>query len=112
MLLAEKLQHMLFGRKSENVLRQIEQLELQLQESQAASAIGEYAAAASVARPVAGRPFPRPLPQHPRSVVRTDIGELSQRQLPGPSMHLHLDRWDFDLQGPMHLTELLELPQS
>jgi hypothetical protein len=38
-LLVEKLQRMLFGAKSEKVLRQIEQLELQLEELQAASAI-------------------------------------------------------------------------
>ena len=38
-LLVEKLQRMLFGAKSEKVLRQIEQPELQLEELQAASAI-------------------------------------------------------------------------
>ena len=32
-LLVEKLQHMLFGAKSEKVLRQIEQLEFQLEDS-------------------------------------------------------------------------------
>ena len=63
-LLVEKLQRMLFGTKSEKVLRQIEQLELQLQELQAASAIEEHAAAASVARPIAAKPFRRPLPEH------------------------------------------------
>ena len=40
-LLVEKLQRMLFGSKSEKVLRQIEQLELQLEELQAAGAIEE-----------------------------------------------------------------------
>src|ERR1700684_1658849 len=68
-LLVEKLQRMLFGTKSEKVLRQIEQLELQLEELQAANAIEEHAAAASVARPVAARPFRRPLPEHlPREI--------------------------------------------
>jgi hypothetical protein len=46
-LLVEKLQRMLFGTKCKKVLRQIEQLELQLEESQAANAIEERAAAAS-----------------------------------------------------------------
>jgi transposase len=68
-LLVEKLQRMLFGTKSEKVLRQIEQLELQLEELQAANAIEEHAAAASVARPIATRPFRRPLPEHlPREI--------------------------------------------
>jgi hypothetical protein len=40
-LLVEKLQRMLFGAKSEKVLRQIEQLEFQLEDLQAASAIEE-----------------------------------------------------------------------
>jgi len=39
-LLVDKLQRMLFGAKSEKVLRQIEQLELQLEELGAAEAIG------------------------------------------------------------------------
>ena len=43
-LLVEKLQRMLFGAKSEKVLRQIEQLELQLEELQAASAVEEIKA--------------------------------------------------------------------
>jgi transposase len=69
MLLVEKLQRMLFGRKSEKVLRQIEQLELQLEELQATNAIEERAAAASVARPIAAKPFRRPLPEHlPREI--------------------------------------------
>lgn len=44
-LLVEKLQRMLFGTKSEKVLRQIEQLELQLEELQAANAVEELQAA-------------------------------------------------------------------
>jgi transposase len=69
LLLVEKLQRMLFGAKSEKVLRQIEQLELQLEELQATNAIEEHAAAASVARPIAARPFRRPLPEHlPREI--------------------------------------------
>ena len=41
MLLVAKLNQMLFGRKSEKVLRQIEQLEFQLEDLQAASAVEE-----------------------------------------------------------------------
>jgi transposase len=68
-LLVEKLQRMLFGTKSEKVLRQIEQLELQLEELQAANAIEEHAAAALVARPIAAKPFRRPLSEHlPREI--------------------------------------------
>jgi transposase len=68
-LLVEKLQRMLFGSKSEKVLRQIEQLELQLEELQAASAIEERAATAASDRPAVARPFRRPLPEHlPRQI--------------------------------------------
>lgn len=68
-LLVEKLQRMLFGTKSEKVLRQIEQLELQLEELQAASAIEEQTAASAASRPMAAKPFRRPLPEHlPREI--------------------------------------------
>ncbi len=68
-LLVEKLQRMLFGNRSEKVLRQIEQLELQLEELHAASAVEELQAVAPAERPVAARPFRRPLPEHlPREV--------------------------------------------
>jgi len=68
-LLVEKLQRMLFGAKSEKVLRQIDQLELQLEELQAASAIEESKAVAPAERPAQAKPFRRPLPEHlPREV--------------------------------------------
>jgi hypothetical protein len=68
-LLVEKLQRMLFGTKSEKVMRQIEQLELQLEELQAASAIEENAAILPSKNAVAAKPFRRPLPEHlPREV--------------------------------------------
>ena len=68
-LLVEKLQRMLFGSKSEKVLRQIEQLELQLEELQTASALEESTAITPTVRPVAAKPFRRPLPEHlPREV--------------------------------------------
>ena len=68
-LLVEKLQRMLFGAKSEKVLRQIEQLELQLEELQAASAIEDIRSTAPADRPVSAKPFRRPLPEHlPREI--------------------------------------------
>jgi len=68
-LLVEKLQRMLFGAKSEKVLRQIDQLELQLEELRAASAIEESKAVAPADRPAPAKPFRRPLPEHlPREV--------------------------------------------
>jgi len=67
-LLVEKLQRMLFGAKSEKVLRQIEQLELQLEELQAANAVEESAVIPGD-RPIAAKPFRRPLPEHlPREI--------------------------------------------
>ena len=60
---------MLFGTKSEKVLRQIEQLELQLEELHAASAVEESTAIPPVDRPASAKPFRRPLPEHlPREV--------------------------------------------
>ena len=71
LLLVDKLQRMLFGSKSEKVLRQIDQLELQLEELQAASAIEESKAVAQAEHPTQVRPFRRPLPEHlPREVYR------------------------------------------
>jgi transposase len=68
-LLVEKLQRMLFGAKSEKVLRQIEQLEFQLEDLQAANAVEEARAAAPERRPAPAKPFRRPLPEHlPREV--------------------------------------------
>jgi hypothetical protein len=68
-LLVEKLQRMLFGAKSEKVLRQIDQLELQLEELQAANAIEEFKSAIAAERPAPARPFRRPLPEHlPREI--------------------------------------------
>ena len=68
-LLVEKLQRMLFGAKSEKVLRQIDQLELQLEELQAANAIEESKAVAPAERPAPAKPFRRPLPEHlPREI--------------------------------------------
>ncbi len=68
-LLVEKLQRMLFGAKSEKVLRQIEQLEFQLEDLQVASAIEELQAVSPAERRVPAKPFRRPLPEHlPREI--------------------------------------------
>ena len=68
-LLVDKLQQMLFGAKSEKVMRQIDQLELQLEELQAANIVEEKRAAIKAEHPVAAKPFRRPLPEHlPREV--------------------------------------------
>jgi len=72
-LLVEKLQRMLFGAKSEKVLRQIDQLELQLEELQAARAIEESKADAPAERPAPAKPFRRPLPAHLPREVRTHM---------------------------------------
>jgi transposase len=73
-LLVDKLQRMLFGTKSEKVLRQIEQLELQLEELQAANAIEEKRGA-SPERPVVAKPFRRPLPEHLPREIHTHMPE-------------------------------------
>ena len=65
-MLVNKLQRMLFGAKSEKVLRQIEQLELQLEELSAAEAVKEKQAISPAERPSAARPFVA----HCRSIFR------------------------------------------
>ena len=57
------------------MLRQIEQLELQLEELQAASAIEERAATAAGDRPVAAKPFRRPLPEHLPREIHTHMSD-------------------------------------
>jgi len=74
-LLVEKLQRMLFGTKSEKVLRQIEQLQFQLEDLQVASAIEELQAVPATERPVAAKPFRRPLPEHLPREVHTHMPE-------------------------------------
>jgi transposase len=74
-LLVEKLQRMLFGAKSEKVLRQIEQLQFQLEDLQVASAIEELQAVLPAERPVAAKPFRRPLPEHLPREVHTHMPE-------------------------------------
>jgi transposase len=68
-LLVAKLQRMLFGVKSEKVLRQIEQLELKLEELEAANIQERRPAVVSREDVVAQKPARRPLPEHlPREV--------------------------------------------
>jgi len=72
-LLVAKLKQMLFGRKSEKVLRQIEQLEFQLEDLQAASAVEDTQAVAPAERPAQAKPFRRPLPGHLPREVHTHV---------------------------------------
>ena len=74
-LLVEKLQRMLFGTKSEKVLRQIEQLELQLEELQVATAADLEHLAASSGKPAPAKPFRRPLPEHLPREIHTHMPE-------------------------------------
>jgi transposase len=74
-LLIAKLRRMQFGRKSEKLDRQIEQLELRLDELQATQAENTAASHPSVgvarAADVAAKPARRPLPEHLPREVRT-----------------------------------------
>jgi transposase len=74
-LLVEKLKHMLFGRKSEKVLRQIEQLELQIEDLEVATVVEEIQAIAPTERPAPAKPFRRPLPEHLPREVHTHMPE-------------------------------------
>jgi transposase len=73
-LLIEKLKHMLFGARSEKLVRQIDQLELQLEELQAARTVDLPAVDPPVMdpqeqEPLAAKPSRRSLPEHlPREV--------------------------------------------
>ena len=79
-LLVEKLQRMLFGTKSEKVLRQIDQLELQLEELQAASAVKEMRATAPEDKPAPAKPFRRPLPEHLPREIHTHMPDAARRR--------------------------------
>jgi transposase len=74
-LLVEKLQRMLFGTKSEKVLRQIEQLELELEDLETSSAAEEHATSTRASRPVPAKPFRRPLPEHLPREIHTHMPE-------------------------------------
>jgi transposase len=94
-LLIAKLQRMQFGRKSEKVERQIEQLELKLEELEANRAESapevELPAAASTPAPAA-RPARRPLPEHlPRQIETHTPAEQACPQCGGTLARLGED---------------------
>ena len=70
-LLVLKLQRMQFGRKSEKLDRQIEQLELRLEDLEAAPHSPPSAAAAPAAEPTPIKPARRPLPESLPRVTKT-----------------------------------------
>jgi len=70
-LLVLKLQRMQFGRKSEKLDRQIEQLELRLEDLEAAPHSPPPAAAAPAAEPTPIKPARRPLPESLPRVTKT-----------------------------------------
>ncbi len=78
-LLIAKLRRMQFGRRSEKVLRHIEQLELRLEDleaKQAATHTKTESTASSSNLLVASRPTRRPLPEHlPREIHKHDPAE-------------------------------------
>src|ERR1035441_238249 len=78
-LVIEKLRRMMFGSKSEKVTIQIEQFELQLEETETEQAAAEENAATSVSedKPRSkSRPSRKPLPAHlPREVIRHEPGQ-------------------------------------
>jgi len=63
-LLLEKLKRMLFGRKSEKLLRQIEQLELELEEAYISESVREEQAEAQAPAARVARQERQPLPDH------------------------------------------------
>src|SRR5664279_4459733 len=63
-LVIEKLRRMLFGSKSEKVSIQLEQLELQLEETESAQAADEVSAERAVVDTPKFRPSRKPLPAH------------------------------------------------
>ena len=81
-LLLDKLQRMLFGAKSEKIVRQVEQLDLQLEElevdrgEEEVTALLLAAEAASV-EPVTGRSSRRSLPEHLPREIETHLPETS-----------------------------------
>jgi len=81
-LLLDKLKRMLFGAKSEKVVRQVEQLELQLEELEAARAEEEAAEPLPFHMPVpeeisVAQPSRRSLPEHLPREVQTHLPEAA-----------------------------------
>jgi transposase len=95
-LLIAKLRRMQFGRKSEKVERQIEQLQLRLDDLEANRAENEVSSAASVAAapatPVSRKPDRRPLPEHlPRETQTVLPKETNCPDCGGELKHLGED---------------------
>lgn len=86
-LLIAKLQRLLFGTKSEKVLRQVEQLELQLEELEVASAAALHQQDTRAAKPVPAKPFRRPLPEHLPREVHTHVPEHDACPECGGALH-------------------------
>src|SRR6201997_1329551 len=80
-MLIAKLRRMQFGRKSEKVERQIEQLQLRLDELEASRAeqiTSSAAPPAALERPGVSKPVRRPLPEHlPREMHKILSKEMS-----------------------------------
>ncbi|HUZ95547.1 MAG TPA: IS66 family transposase zinc-finger binding domain-containing protein, partial [Edaphobacter sp.] len=69
-LVIEKYRRMIFGKKSEKVVVQLEQLEFQLEDLESTQAEAEAAAEAATPSNTPARPARKPLPGHlPREVV-------------------------------------------
>ena len=86
-LLVTKLQRLLFGSKSEKVLRQVEQLELRLEELEVITAADLHQVEARLAKPAATKPFRRPLPEHLPREVHTHVPEHDACPECGGALH-------------------------
>ena len=74
-MLVAKLQRMLYGVSSEEVLRQLDQLELPLEELEAARSLEQAEPVAPNGPRAAARPVRRPLPEHlPREIETHLLG--------------------------------------
>jgi len=73
-LMIDKLQQMMFGRKSEKVILKLEQLEFELEEEETTQAVMEAVLdRVSPAREVKARPERKPLPEHLEREVVTHV---------------------------------------
>ena len=71
-LMVDKYRHMLFGKKSEKITAQLEQLELELEEQETVQAeAGAFADRISPSKELKPRPERKPLPEHLERETRT-----------------------------------------
>jgi hypothetical protein len=84
-LVVEKLRRMLFGRKSEKLSIQFDQLELQLEEMEAIhAALTSVPVGDAQADNTGAKPARKPLPEHlPRQIITHEPKERSQRSPAG-----------------------------